>query len=261
MWKFLSNMPHELSFAIIISGIIAIVIISLRGHLKAIFGKKTIELGGGGGGEKDGNGQETAIILKRSCGDCILLLMGEREKYEFQIDQVSNKVLKTQMTFVEQKLTEIQTVFMQKIIDAIHDHMMQNPEAVSESIQYKLVYGLLKDALINIKDEYRRSFKENGFYYLDNSDFSHFINEKVTNMNSILVQFIRNIFPDRFDIIKPHEVINSIEKEKDYFSRAIKDIYSFAQSTRRISDENILEIKNNFKSWIDDFSRPQEKAA
>ena len=261
MWKFLSGLPAELSFTVIILGIIAIVIISLRGHLKAMFGKKTIELGPDEKSDKNGGitGRETAIILKRSCGDCILLLMGEREKYEFQIEHVSNKVLKTQMNFVEQKLTEIQTTFMQRIIDAIHDHVIKNPDAVNESVQYKLVYGLLKDIMISIKDENRRSLKENGFYYLDNTDFMNFISDKTTSINSILVQFIRNIFPDRSGIINPDKIIEAIGKESEYFSKAVRDIYIFAQSTRRESDEEIIKIKNEFRKWVDDFSKPQKE--
>jgi hypothetical protein len=261
-WKFLSEMPHELSFAIIIVGIIAIVIISLRGHLKAMFGKKTIEIGGSTGevtNNGKNNGRETVTIIKRTCGDCILMLMSEREKYEFQINQETNKILRSQMTFAEQKLMEIHSTFMQRVINAINRYAEKTPGSIDEGIQYKLAYGLLKDAILSIKDENRRSFKENGFYYLDNTDFLDFISNKVANTHSMLIQFIRNIFPDRAGIIHPDEIIEAIGKEHDFFSKAIKDIYTFAQSARRESDENIIEIKNEFKKWIDDFSKPQKE--
>lgn len=259
MWKFLSEMPHELSFALLIIGIIAIVIISLRGHLKAMFGKKSIELGPEEPINSNSAGRETVTIIKRTCGDCILMLMSEREKYEFQISQESNKILRTQMTFVEQKLMEIHSTFMQRVIDAINRYTEKTPGSIDEGIQYKMAYGLLKDAILGIKDEYRRSLKENGFYYLDNTDFLDFISNKVANTHSMLIQFIRNIFPDRAGIIHPDEIIEAIGKEHDSFSKAIKDIYTFAQSARRESDENIIEIKNEFKRWIDDFSKPQKE--
>jgi hypothetical protein len=256
MWKFLESMPAELSFTIIILGIISIVIISLRGHFKAMFGKKTIELGGDSPNE---NGRDTSIIIKRSCGDCILMLMGEREKYEMRINQEANKVLKTQMTFAEQKLLEMQSIFMRSIINAIHQHVEKTSGAIDEGIQYKLVYGLFRDATMSIKDELRRSFKDNGFYYLESLNFMDFINNKIANINSVLIQFIRNIFPDRSGVIQSNEIIEAIGKENDYFSKILRDIYSFAQSVKVESDSNIIGIKEEFRNWVDDFSKPKKE--
>jgi uncharacterized protein involved in tolerance to divalent cations len=257
MWKFFENLPAEFSFIIIILGIIAIVIISLRGHLK--FGKKTLELGGS---ENENSG---TTILKRSCGDCLRLLMGEREKYEFKINQESNKVLKTQMSFAEQKLMEMQNEFMKPIIVAINKHVENNPGTDSlgadENIQYKLVYGLLKDVLFTIKDEIRRSFKENGFYHMENSDFNIYLGDRLKIIKSMLTQYIRNIFPDRSNIIRSEEILCIIENQNENFSKIFREIYTFAQTTRLDSDQKISEIKDEFTKWVDTFSAPKTPPA
>lgn len=256
MWKYLSGLPAELSAVILILGIVAIVIIALRGRLKANLSKKSLELGEDLTKSPPTISSDTTSIVsipKRSCGDCILLILAEREKFEIQIKQENNRILKTQMNFTEQKLLEIQNAVMRVVIETIHRYSQRNANSVDETIQYKLVYGLFRDVLLGVKDEMRRSFKDNGFYELNNSDFLSFIKDRTAIIQSMFDQYIRNIFPDNASIIKPQDLIDIFEKEKDFLSIIFNDIYSYARNVKLEAENRIEEMKNSFKKWIDEF--------
>lgn len=264
MWEFLKGLPVAVSVSLLFMAIIAIVVVALRGRIKAIFGDKNIEIGPTSS-EKPKTVEipqtlpPTVIIQKRSCGDCILLLMGEREKFEIQIKQETNRILKSQMNFTEQKLIEIQNIIMKDIIEVIRKFNLKNSNAVDEVVQYKLVYGLFRDALLNIKDEMRRSFKDNGFYDLSGSEFMAFTRDRTAIVHSILDQYVRNIFPDHAGVISPQDVIDVFEKEREFIGATFNDIYTYARNIRAEAHNNINMFMADFKKWIDEFIHPKEK--
>lgn len=257
MWRYLEGLPAEFSFVIIILLIISIVIIALRGHLKAKFDKKEVEIGKeekkeGGSGDSPITVPSTPPVHKRTCGDCILLIMGEREKYEARVKQEYERILKTQMNYVEQKLLEIQSSFMKRTMMTIHSKS-NNPNAIDEAVQYKLAYGLFRDSIFGVKDELRRSFKANGFYDLDNSDFILFVRDQMAVINSILNQYIRNMYPERSGLISQEEVIDVLDKEKESLLIIFTDIYSYARTVKSEAYDRIEILKEEFSQTIDDF--------
>jgi hypothetical protein len=252
MWDFLSNIPNGWAIVILILGILATVIIALRGKLKAKFGDKEIDIGT----EKTfpiPPPPVTGSFLKRTCGDCVLILMGEREKFELQIRKERDRILKTQMVYAEQKLTEIQTLLINYWIEAIHNSVKNKITTVDESVQYKLIYGLLKDTMIGIKDEIRRSFKDNGFSDIDSSDFSEYVKDRIHVILSMLNQHIRNIYPDRGGVLEVGEILYIIEKQNPYISNIINDVYYHAKDIKIEIDGKLEVIKNSFGKWIDSF--------
>ncbi len=250
------NLFNPTSITIIIVFIIvAILIIVLRGKsIIAKFGNKSIKIGGT---EEERAllepPQTTIMVQKRTCGDCILLLMGEREKFELKMRRETNKVLKTQMTFAEQKIMEIQSRILTNMTEAVHDSIENKDTNVEESVQYKLIYGLIKDALLHIKDEVRRSYKDNGFYEINGSEFSWYVKERTQTITSMLNQYIRNIYPDRGGVLKLHKVLKVIEKESTFLSGIINDIYSYAREVRLECDTKVEDIRAQFGQWVDDF--------
>jgi hypothetical protein len=261
MWEFLSNLPTPLSYSLIVLCIIAIVLIAIKGHLKAGT-EESIEIGSD---RKEKNSpvlpppQTVTIIQKRSCGDCILLLMGEREKYEMEMRKEANKILKDQMSFVEQKLIEIQNSFMGSIIDAVHEFVAENPTAVDESIQHKLIYGLFKDALIGVKDEIRRSFKDNGFFDLNNAEFTAYTKDRVSVISSMLNQYIRNMFPNKPGLLSLNEVVEIARLENNFLSILIHDLYAHARESKIEAEARINRIQQDFGRWVDEFIKPSFK--
>lgn len=260
MPEILRNLTPQALFTIIIVtlilGIIGIIIIALRGKLGIKIGNKSFSLGSENSEEKSKKDSPfpTAIVpQKHTCGDYVLLLMGEREKYELKIKKEGNQIMKIQMTFAEQKLIEIQTKISNSISGIIHQSIEEKVTTVEESVQYKLVYGLLKDALFNIKDEIRRSFKENGFYGINGSEFSWYIKGRLQVISSMLIQYMRNIYPDRGGVLGLHEILKCIEKEATFLAGIINDIYSYAKEVRVECDERIKNIQIQFGEWVDNF--------
>jgi len=264
MPEILKNLSPNSIFILILVAIvivvIAVVIIALRGKLGIKIGNKTINLGGTEEKKKDTKAisavpPPTVSVLKRTCGDCILLLMGEREKYELKMRREVDKVMKTQMTFAEQKLIEVQTKVTNNISSTIHQSIEDKTTTVEESVQYKLVYGLLKDSLLHIKDEIRRSFKDNGFYDINGSEFSWYVKERTQVITSMLSQYMRNIYPDRGGVLPLHKILKSLDKEATFMSGIINDIYSYAREVRLECDEKVKEIQTQFGCWVDDFTK------
>lgn len=248
MPDFFKYLLNPLSFSIILTLIIiAIVIISLKGRFMATIGNKVFKLGD----VNDSGPKEGAPItnIKRSCGDCILLVIGEREKAELKMRREQDKVLKTQMTFAEQKLAEIQN----KIIENISSLIDNETSDIEESIQYKLIYGLLKDALIQVKDEIRRSFKDNGFYYVTNPEFSYYVKDRIKVITSMLTQYLRNIYPDGKKLLEIEKINFSIERDSAFFAAIINDVYNFARETKIEAEKRIDNIGDSFGEWIDNF--------
>lgn len=248
MKEYVFSLPPYVFLILVSLIIIALVIIALRGKIKAKFGNKTIDIGGT---DEDDSSitppPTTAITQKRTCGDCVLLLMGQREKFEFKIRKETNKIMKTQMTFVEQKLIEIQTTLLDDMTEMI------DKESIDESVQYKLLYGLLKDGLHKIKDEIRRSFKDNGFCEISVSEFSSYLKDRVQIIISMLIQYIRNMYPDRGGVLEASKIIEAIEKRNSFLSRLINDLYMYAREVRLETDKKVKEIQEQFAKWVDDF--------
>lgn len=240
---------NPLIYTLVIIIIIAIVIIALRGKIRAKFGNKTIDIGKEDGEEERYTNNKlppTNLIVKRSCGDCILLLMGEREKFEFNVRKESNKILKMQMTFAEQKLDNIHT-FLLDSFSGIKD------TEVSGTIQYKLLYGLLKDVLLKIKDEIRRSFKDNGFPEISAPEFSIYLKGRGALITSTITQYIRNMYPDKAGVLEPNKIIKTLENKNPTIVDTINDIYTNARDIKIEADLKIKEMQDQFVKWVDNF--------
>lgn len=260
----LKNLTPQAIFIIIMVTIfvaaIVVTIIALRGKLGIKIGNKSINLGGTEKSKKDTKDPilppaTVTVPQKRSCGDCVLLLMGEREKYEFKIRREKDKIMKTQMTFAEQKLIEVLTNMSNNVSFKISESIKDKSTVVEESVQYKLVHSLLKDSLLHIKDEIRRSFKDNGFYSLTGSEFSWYVKERTHTISSMFSQYMRNIYPDRGGVLQLHKILKSMEKEATFLAGIINDIYSYAREVRVETDEKVKNMQKEFGTWVDNFTK------
>jgi len=247
---------------IVVLGIIGAIIIALRGKLGIKIGNKSINLGGSEDKKKEKKEKEpipppptVRITQKRTCGDCVLLLMGEREKYEFKIRRERDKIMKSQMTFAEQKLIEVQTKLSNNLSYRISESIKEKKTTIEESVQYKLVYGLLKDALLHIKDEIRRSFKDNGFYTMALSEFSWYVKDRTQVISSMLSQYIRNIYPDRGGVLPLANILKGMKAEATFLSGIINDIYSHARETKNETDDKVKNMQKEFGEWVDKFTK------
>lgn len=252
MKEYIFSIPTPIFVSVLVVSAIAIVIIAVRGHLALKFGNKTIDIGGVHEEKKEDTDIPPSTVMiterKRSCGDCVLLLMTEREKLEFKIRQKTNKIMKTQMTFVEQKLIEIQAY----TLDAITKTFNKSSQ-IDDAVQYKLIYGLLKDALHKIKDEIRRSFKDNGFWDMEVSEFSSYLKDRTQVLYSMFIHYIRNMYPDKEGLLSSNEIINIIESKNNFLANLINDMYMFSRDVKIQTDKEIKQVQQDFSEWIDKF--------
>jgi len=251
MKEYFVGLPHPIFIVLVITVLIALVIIAIKGRITAKFGNKTFNIGGGIDDEDyEENKLPSTVILsqKRSCGDCVLLLMGEREKLEFKVRSKINKVMKTQMTFVEQKLIEIQTT----LLNAVSKKIVKE-STIDESVHYKLIYGLFKDSLHNIKDEIRRSFKDNGFWDMDVSNFSNYLKDRTLVLNSMFIQYVQNMYPDRGGVMETDTLIEIIESKSALLTSLIHDLYMYSRDVKIETDKEVREAQRVFTEWIDKF--------
>lgn len=263
MWGYLSSLPNTLSVTILILGILAIVIISLKGTAVFRWGKNIIGLGKAKVSDSQDSVETTedpgvppsTVMIKhpkRGCGDCILIIMGEREKYELKMSGALNHVLKNQMNFVEQKLTDIQALFTNMFMEQINKINAKVNEDSYEA-QYKLYYGLLRDCLITIKDEFRRSLKENGFSELSEVEFSFYVKNKARNILSIMSQHTRNFYPTRGVVVGYEKILDNIEKRSNDIQDILLSIYMNAKQVVIETDKEINRMKIEYSQWVDNF--------
>ena len=257
------------SFAILVLGLLAIVIISLKGTAVVRWGKNLIGLGGAkiAGDTEEDDGSETipesigvppATVTirmpKRGCGDCILIIMGEREKYELKISSVQDKILKNQMNFFEQKMVEIQ-----EIVEKIFNDMMESTKKQTSinalgrnlDIEYKFFTELFKNALLTVKNEIRRSYKENGYYDLSDSDFSIYLKDKSRLVTNLIIQHIKNMYPSQGMVVTHFDLQSGLLSMIPQMHEIIRDCFEYAKEVTLDSEKQVESFKMEFSSWVD----------
>jgi hypothetical protein len=177
-------------------------------------------------------------------------MMGEREKFELNMSKKVDHVLKTQMSIAEQKLVEIENT----LINGFNERLNIAKKARTEvEVEYKLFYGLLRDALINVKNEIRRSLKENGFYELSDNEFNMYAKDKTKVIISMVSQHIRNLYPSRGSEVSINEILVMLESKQSTFQGYISDVYTQAKQVIIDTDAEIGELKRMFSEWVDGF--------
>lgn len=85
--------------------------------------------------------------------------------------------------------------FWRNVITWIGERITGNTK-LTTTLQYRMFWGLSNDALnIQMKDEIRRSIKENGFYELNGNDFSQYVKNQTKVLISIFRKHIINLYP------------------------------------------------------------------
>jgi hypothetical protein len=263
MWDFLKNLPPVMSFVIILLLILSLLIVLLWGKVKAKIGNQTIAVGGGDVNPMPMPPPTTIMSMppqttcltfhKRSCGDCILVIMGEREKVDINIHKEQERLPKVQMSFTEHLLMSLLNIIMEAVSVSINDYKTKAPSSVDESIQYKLAYGLTKDAILMVKDEIRRSFNEGDFYGMSRSELSTYIDERISTVTFMMSTYLKNIYPDRVEILNVREILKIFDSKSNLMSKMVEDIYTHACSTKAEIDSRIEALKKDFGRWVDGF--------
>jgi len=226
-------LPTWGTVTILIVFLIIFLVISIYGKASFKFGKTQIGLGLG------------IKNRKRSCGDCVILIMDKRETFELEKTKLTNNVLRDQMNFFEQKQIELQTLLLKEFSDKLKDYDVEKVK------DYRLFQGLILDVFRIIKDEVRRSFKENGFVTFTDVEFEQYLNIKIQTVISTLEQHFLNLYPNSDVLIQLNDVMNIINKNYRVISESTISVFKLAKEIQKEFKENIQTAKNKFKKELD----------
>lgn len=195
---------------------------------------------------------------KRSCIDCLTIMTGKRNKFDFiikkiykQQEKIENKILKEQMNFAEQKLVELETLFIDFYNDFIYNEKLSNIIQLG-TLQYRMFSGLIRDALwLRIRDEIRRSFKENGYYEISGQEFSIYTKNQFNIIFSMLKQHIISLYPPTTDkiIVPVDKVLDFMKTINPKIEDKVFEIYIEAKKVKCEADKKIVEMEKQINEW------------
>ena len=238
MFSFIGTWPLWAQIGISLILVSAIIYVSMRGNMVVQWGKTKLGIGGAANLKKN-----------RTCGDCILILFGKGKKHEVDVNQVEKGILKDQMNFAEQKLLETDVEITRAYRKELY-HETDN-DVEEKNKQFILFKENLKNALAAIKDELRRSFKENGFHDLRGTDYSLYVKNQAQTLASIGKQYVSNHYPPSRMLIELDEKIDQLDNAKT--EDMAFEIYNRAKEIRLEADLKIGNLNNQFKEEIDQY--------
>lgn len=232
---------------IVIALLIVLVIISVFGNIGIDWTSKKFTFG-----HKEENKKQPEIINKRSCVDCIMLLLGKRTIFESTYQTLQSKILRDQMTYTEHKIQEIKYLLLQTYQNDINYFREGDPDLIRENKEYTIYQESLSNAMHLAKDEVRRSFKENGFHSLGSSEFKVYINEKYQTLITMVREYLRRTYPSSGMIVKLQDRFKRTDnKDILQIENIISDIYWNAKNTRNKIESEMKILQENFVKDID----------
>jgi hypothetical protein len=126
----------------------------------------------------------------------------------------------------------------------------------SDTLQYRMFWGLISDAFnIKVKDEIRRSFKENGFHDSSGNDFSIYVKNQSNVLVSILKDHIMNLYPPNSSkmVVNLDEILDYIDKNESVMEDRFFEIYIEAKKLKKYEVDTIATIDKKFEEEIGRF--------
>ena len=187
----------------------------------------------------------------RSCGDCILIMFGIREKYETESEKIDHNILRSQMSYFEQKSQELVLWLTQTYQDDLEVLGKDKPGELKAQ-QFGYYQEALKCAILAVKDETRKAFKENGFIDFSDNEFSIYVKSKLRTLISIVKSYLTTYYFQNSETIVTLKY--RFEKlDYNHLSDLAFDVFGYARDVVKESAIKENEIKEKFKREIDSF--------
>lgn len=236
MFTWLATLPLWAQISLPIIAMVLLVVIALYGNMAIQWGRKKIGFGRGKRG--------------RSCKDCVLLILAKKATHNSKVEIKQDTILRDQMNFVEQKMQEIMFMF----IDSYNEQQKEKDpimDPVEKNKQITLYAEAFKNALEDIKNEIRRSFKENGFHELTASEFREYVKDKTKTLISIAKNYFINRYPHEGMAIKLSERFERIDQPK--IEDIVEEVFIKAKEIRINTDNEITALNEKFAEEMDNF--------
>jgi hypothetical protein len=221
---------------------------------------------------------------KLSCEDCLRIVENKKQTMKIKIEKIENGILKSQMNFAEQKMLELLFLFINNFSKTFKNSIDKDEVYVflkylqekykddenmswrikevieefnsnKEIIQNKLFWSVIFEGLEkSIKNEIRRSFKENGFHELNEDGFKIYLQNRFKILTSTINQQIINSYPKNVGmVVSQEEILNQIPLLQNEINNIIADIYTEAKKIKLNSDKEIKEIETHFFQEMKEF--------
>jgi len=245
----LLSLPLAWKIATPLIVLVATVIVSLWGGLSFQWGKKTIRLGYKGKGN--------------NCMDCSRYVRITQTKVNREIATLENKKLKDKMNYVEHKLLGLKSIIFQSFSKAMHakgaysDGLTGLSLDMKESQECNLFEARLGEIMQIMKDEIRRSFKENGFHEISEVEFSVYINGQTKTLSHMINSYLAANYPRQM-ILTLDEVQDLFEILHRDMEDIIEYVYRNAKEVELDTEQKISVLENQYELTIDNFATEKQ---
>jgi hypothetical protein len=222
---------------------------------------------------------------KLSCFNCMQIAENKKKVYLANVERIENTIIKNQLVFSEQKLIEVLFIFIENFskefkgsldTDEIFTFLsyllkrFASDEALSvkiqdainklgddkEILQKKLYWCMIFEGLeMGVKDELRRSFKENGFHDISEDEFKSYLQARYNIISSMMKQQVINTYPKNGMVVTEEQILNQVENLTPKINVILTEIYTKA---RKIKNDAVLEVKTLTEEFEKDMLSFQE---
>jgi hypothetical protein len=175
--------------------------------------------------------------------------MTARVAHEIRHEQIRSGILRDKMVFAEGLLDSWRCLFLDGYKDLI-----DSGDEDQKNVEYKMVDGTFNSALYEIKDELRRSFKENGFDTLDSLEFSKFCAGKSLFVINRLRSIIKAVYPFRGVLVSAEELLDLVDERKDRIKEDCLRMYSTAILIQGTADRELKDLDIDFHKKLEKIS-------
>jgi len=215
------------------------------------------------------------------------IIDSKKKLMEANRDKLYKSIIQKQMDYAEQKLVELILIFISDFADKfkntkdsdeiyiflIHlkerfkddqtfiykiDEIIENFSNDKEISQKKLYYWFFLFEIVEkiIKLEFKRSFIENGFHNITESDFIIYIQNRSKKITALIKQTIINNYPKSSGIVVTQDqVLNQIDQLQSEFSVIIEDVYREVKKIKLEIESQIKIIECEFNSDVSEFDK------
>lgn len=198
---------------------------------------------------------------KRTCGDCVLLLFGIREKYEYKAKRLDTSLLRMQMKFAEQKIQEVIFFLSQSFAEDIKVNG-EGEEQEKKAVQSALYCEALKNGMLSVKDELRRSFKENNFGEFSEKEYAHYVQDKTRVMLTTVRLYLNQHYVDgEGTIVHLKERFERMDKyHMQQFESWAFEVFTNAKDLMSDVKKKKKQIHGDLKREIDEFIKNEQNS-
>ena len=171
----------------------------------------------------------------------IMILINELTKFTSDKYSLQKTLVKQQMTFAEQKLSQIRMFYLKGYSDALKETYGTNTEDEKMKISYGIYKLILKDVEHYFLDLFRGSFKDNHFGDMTEQEFELFLTDKVTYYRLQFEELISDLYFYE-PCIKKEELTTISQKMGSKVRDQINDIYRNARNVSVDYKVKLMEL-------------------